>query len=75
MSKKEGLISSVGGASGQSESSLLQRLLQSFARPAREGEPHAGDSLHPAGRRSGSGVQSIAPYLEAARNTRPSPSG
>jgi hypothetical protein len=59
------------GAPARPASSLLQRLLQKVA----GSDEQAGDdaSLQPEGRRSGKGARSIAPYLEATRNSRPGP--
>ncbi|MBE7369040.1 hypothetical protein [Ramlibacter pallidus] len=55
-------------------SSLLQRLMQKIAGA---GEPERGDGrarpLEPAGRRSGKGAESVAPYLDEKRNTQPGP--
>lgn len=69
-----GTSSGHGGRDSRKSVSLLQRLLQTFAKPSQGGEPHGfPDSLKPAGRRSGVGARSIEPYLEAARTTRPGP--
>lgn len=74
MSQRQGSALPAGGASGHGERNLLQRLLQTFGRPARKWEEHdAGKPLVPAGHRSGTGVRSIEPYLEETRNTKPSP--
>ena len=57
---------------GRGTSSLLRRLLKKISgagQPERAG-PRA-PPLDPAGRRSGSGAQSIAPYLDEKRNTQP----
>ena len=55
-------------------SSLLQRLLQKIAGA---GEQERGEDrarpLEPAGRRSGKGAESVAPYLDEKRNTQPGP--
>jgi hypothetical protein len=49
---------------------LLQRLTRGGAQaPADE----ASDSLRPPGQRSGSGSESLAPYLDHYRNSRPGP--
>lgn len=53
-----------------STSKLLQRLLQKMAGEEQRG---AGTSKPPPGQRSGSGADSVAPYLDEARNTRPGP--
>ena len=55
---------------------LLLRLLQKVTR--RPAAPPAGDelpldSLPPPGQRSGRGAQSLAPYLDQFRNSRPGP--
>lgn len=57
----------VGGTS-----KLLQKLLNKIAR-ADEQQAGEGASRRPAGHRSGSGSDSVAPYLDEARNTRPGP--
>jgi len=53
---------------------LFLRLLEKLRRPA---PPAAGDeapdSLPPPGQRSGQGTESLAPYLDNHRNTRPGP--
>lgn len=55
-------------------STLLQRLLQKIAGPQEpEGGDGRGGTLPPAGRRSGKGAGSVAPYLDEARNSRPGP--
>jgi hypothetical protein len=55
-------------------STLLQRLLQKIGAPE-EQESSGGRTrpLPPAGRRSGSGTESLGPYLDETRNTRPGP--
>lgn len=54
---------------------LLQRLLQTIARNLPAEQPQEGEStfgdLPPAGRRSGRGAASVAPYLTQFRSTRP----
>lgn len=53
-------------------SRLLQRLLRKIAG---KDEPSAGEGARkqPAGQRSGSGSDSVAPYLDETRNSRPGP--
>lgn len=51
---------------------LLLALLQRVGRPARAPQ-ESSDSLQPAGNRSGSGTDSLVPYLDQARNSRPAP--
>lgn len=46
---------------------VMQRLLDSLRRRA------AWNGLPPPGRRSGNGADSLEPYLEQTRSTRPSP--
>lgn len=53
-------------------SKLLQRLLRKIA-GADEQQGGEGARKRPAGHRSGSGADSVAPYLDEARNTRPGP--
>lgn len=55
-----------------STSKLLQRLLQKMA-GAEEQRRGGGASRPPAGQRSGTGADSVAPYLDEVRNTRPGP--
>ena len=50
-------------------SSLVQRLLERLRARQRNRSP----KLAPAGTRSGEGTDSIAPYLEQTRSTRPGP--
>jgi hypothetical protein len=54
---------------------LFLRLLQKLTRPAQPpaGDAPAGDGLPPPGKRSGSGTESLAPYLSNYRNSRPGP--
>ncbi|MEJ8834983.1 hypothetical protein [Ramlibacter sp. AN1133] len=54
---------------------LFQRLLQRLTRPAPapSGDEPPTDSLPPPGQRSGSGTESLAPYLSNYRNSRPGP--
>lgn len=52
-------------------SKLLQRLLHKMA--GAEGQRGAGTPKPPPGRRSGTGADSVAPYLDEVRNTRPGP--
>ena len=61
------------GASGEGARALFRRLLQKLTRPARAagGEP-SPDSLLPPGQRSGRGTESLEPYLNQYRNSRPS---
>jgi hypothetical protein len=55
-----------------STSKLLQRLLQKIA--GADGEQRGdGAAKPPPGQRSGSGSDSVAPYLDEARNSRPGP--
>lgn len=57
----------VGGTS-----QLLQRLLQKVA--GADGKQRGdGAPKPPPGQRSGSGADSVAPYLDEARNSRPGP--
>ena len=57
----------VGGTS-----KLLQRLLLKMA--GADGQQRGdGAPKRPAGHRSGSGADSVAPYLDEARNSRPGP--
>ena len=63
------------GASGEGARSVFLRLLQKLTRPAL---PSAGDappptSLLPPGQRSGRGTESLEPYLDHYRNSRPGP--
>jgi hypothetical protein len=53
-------------------SALLKRLLQKIA-GADEQQRGDGAARSPAGRRSGQGADSVAPYLDETRNTRPGP--
>jgi hypothetical protein len=74
MSQRQGSALPAGGASGPGERNLLQRLLQTFARPDRRWEQHdTRQPLAPAGQRSGTGVRSIEVYLEETRHTTPGP--
>ncbi|GAB3774833.1 hypothetical protein GCM10028796_49860 [Ramlibacter monticola] len=54
--------------------SLFLRLLERLKRvdPPPSGEQAAPDSLLPPGRRSGRGTESLEPYLNQYRNSRPS---
>lgn len=52
---------------------FLLRLLQKMKRPAVPDEGASGDTLQPAGRRTGEGTESLAPYLHHGRSTRPGP--
>lgn len=61
-------------------SALVRRLLRRLKSPPPAADEHAGDvrppapgPLAPEGRRSGEGTESIAPYLDQARNSRPTP--
>jgi hypothetical protein len=55
-------------------STLLQRLLQKIGSPQeQDGASGRARPLPPAGRRSGSGTESLGPYLDETRNTRPGP--
>ena len=54
---------------GSAPSTLMQRLLGRLRARQRGRNP----KLAPAGERSGEGTESIAPYLEQARSTRPGP--
>lgn len=58
-----------------SVSPLLQRLLQRIAGERQEEERSTGEApkLPRAGRRSGSGAESVTPYLDETRNSRPAP--
>ena len=63
------------GSSGEGARSLFLRLLQRLTRPALPpaGDAPPADSLLPPGQRSGSGTESMAPYLSNYRNSRPGP--
>jgi hypothetical protein len=54
---------------------LFLRLLQRLTRPAlpAAGDEAPADSLLPPGQRSGSGTESLAPYLSNYRNSLPGP--
>lgn len=55
---------------------LIRRLIQRMTTPAPSGgDARAGapEALSPEGKRSGSGSESIAPYLDHGRSTRPGP--
>lgn len=59
---------------------LIRRLLRQIRRrvpapghPAGDVDQPAPDDLAPEGRRSGEGAESITPYLDQARNSRPTP--
>ena len=54
---------------GSAPSTLMQRLLGRL----RARQHHRVPKLAPAGERSGEGTESIAPYLEQTRSTRPGP--
>ena len=54
-------------------SPLLQRLLHKITGERQEQERAPSPTLPPAGRRSGSGADSVAPYLDETRNSRPAP--
>lgn len=54
---------------GSAPSTLMQRLLGRLRARQRSRNP----KLAPAGERSGEGTDSIAPYLEQTRSTRPGP--
>lgn len=56
-------------------SPLLQRLMQKITgqRQDQERARGAAPSLSPAGRRSGSGADSLTPYMDETRNSRPAP--
>ena len=56
-------------AAGSAPSSLMQRLLGRL----RARQRNRPEKLAPAGARSGEGTESIAPYLEQTRSTRPGP--
>jgi hypothetical protein len=62
-------------ATSDSARALFLRLLQKLTRPAQPapGDEQPSDSLLPPGQRSGSGTDSLAPYLSNHRNTRPGP--
>jgi hypothetical protein len=55
------------GRPGRVPGALMERLLHALRRP------RPRDTLPPAGSRSGHGSRSLEPYLEQARNSRPSP--
>ena len=61
------------GASREGARALFQRLLHRLSRPALPagGDELPADSLLPAGQRSGRGTESIEPYLNQYRNSRP----
>lgn len=56
-------------------SPLLQRLLEKVTGQRQEKERARGDAppLPRAGNRSGAGSESVAPYLDEARSSRPAP--
>ncbi|NNU43784.1 hypothetical protein [Ramlibacter montanisoli] len=57
---------------GGGTSKLLQRLLHKMA--GTDGQQRGdGAPKPPPGHRSGSGADSVAPYLDEARNSRPGP--
>ena len=63
------------GASSEGARADLLRLLQKLTRPAQRpaGDERPPDSLLPPGQRSGEGTESLEPYLNQYRNSRPGP--
>jgi hypothetical protein len=63
------------GASSEGARAVLLRLLQKLTRPAQPptDDECPPDSLPPPGQRSGEGTESLEPYLNQYRNSRPGP--
>lgn len=65
----------VNAVSQQGQGGLLQRILQKikapYAAPAGDQPPAPRDSLLPPGQRSGEGTESLEPYLDQYRHSRP----